>query len=275
MRFGITTPIVTLNPKGHADWETAAGPEQLTAIARCADRLGYHHLSCSEHIAVPQSVAETRGATYWDPLSTLSWMAAQTTRIRLATHVLVLGYHHPLEIVKRYGTLDVLSGGRVILGVGVGSLEAEFELLGADFEHRGSLADESLRKIRRAWGRHLVDDLVISPHSPRSEVDVWVGGRSGRSLRRAVEFGTGWVPFAMTDDQLRSALADHDRPDGFEVILWAYGIDPSAAPDVTSERIHELTDVGATIINVRFVSRSVEHWCEQAEALMTISAGGT
>lgn len=270
MRFGITTPIVTLNPRGHADWESAAGPEQLVVVARCADRLGYHHLTCSEHIAVPLSAADTRGATYWDPLSTLSWLAAQTTQIHLATHVLVLGYHHPVEIVKRYGTLDVLSGGRVILGVGVGSLEEEFELLGADFEHRGTLADDSLREIRRAWGRQMVDDLVISPHSLRAAVDLWVGGRTERSLRRAVGFGTGWAPFGMSDQELSESLARHDLPDGFEVILWAYGIDPGATPDATSERIHELTDIGATIINVRFVSRSVEHWCEQAEALLTL-----
>jgi len=270
VRFGITTPIVTLNPTGHAPWESVAGPEELTRIATCADRLGYHHLTCSEHVAVPVSKEQTRGATYWDPLATLSWVAAHTSNICMATHVLVLGYHHPVEVLKRYGTLDVLSGGRVILGVGVGSLEEEFGLLGADFANRGELADQSMRDIRQGWGERVVGDMVVAPHSPRSDVELWVGGRTPRSLRRALEHGTGWAPFGMTDVELSTALTQHPRPDDFEVILWAYGLDPLAAPDATAERLGQLAELGATNINLRFVSRSVEHWCEQAEALMSL-----
>ncbi len=102
-----------------------------------AEGLGYYHLTCSEHVVIPTDVAPERGSRYWDPLATFGYLAAVTSRIRLATNVLVLGYHHPLEIAKRYGTLDQVCAGRLVLGLGVGSLEEEFDLLGAPFGDRG------------------------------------------------------------------------------------------------------------------------------------------
>lgn len=96
MRFGVLTPVVIRSPGRFRAWESAAGVDELVTVARAADRLGYHHLTCSEHVAVPAVDAELRGGTYWDPLATLSYLAAHTSHIGLATHVLVLGYHHPL-----------------------------------------------------------------------------------------------------------------------------------------------------------------------------------
>lgn len=270
--LGLTTPVVTRNPKGHGPWERDAGPDELAVVIDAAERLGYHHLTCSEHIAVPVSAADTRGATYWDPLSFLSWAAARTQRLRLVPHVLVLGYHHPLEIVKRWSTLDRLSGGRVILGVGVGSLREEFDLLGATFEGRGELADASMRTIRRAWGRREVDGFVMDPTAV-SPLRMWVGGRTRRSLRRAVELGDGWAPFGLTDDELAAALASVERPEGFEVILWAYGLDPIGQPSQTLERLARVRELGATLINVRFVADSVDHWVAQATALAEQAPG--
>ena len=127
------SPIVTSG----ATWADDGSIEDLARIAETADRLGYHHLTCSEHIALPASELDRRGAVYWDPLATFGFLAARTERIRFATHVLVLAYHHPLEIAKRYGTLDGVSNGRVILGVGVGTLKEEFDLIGAPFDDRG------------------------------------------------------------------------------------------------------------------------------------------
>jgi probable F420-dependent oxidoreductase len=266
LRLGITTPVVTRNPKGHGLWERDAGPDELAVVVDAAERLGYQHLTCSEHIAVPISAADTRGATYWDPLSFLSWAAGRTQRLRLVPHVLVLGYHHPLEIVKRWSTLDRLSAGRVVLGVGVGSLREEFELLGAIFEGRGDLADHSMRMIRRAWGQREVDGFVMDPTAV-SPLRMWVGGRTRRSLRRAVELGDGWAPFGLTDDELATALASVDRPEGFEVILWAYGLDPIGQPSQTLDRLSRVRELGATLVNVRFVADSVDHWVEQATVL--------
>ena len=108
----------------------AAPLQDVVEVVKAADRLGYHHVTCSEHIGVPADQALRRGARYYDPLATFGHFSAVTRRIRFATSVLVFGYHHPLEIAKRYGTLDVVSGGRTILGLGVGSLKEEFDLLG-------------------------------------------------------------------------------------------------------------------------------------------------
>lgn len=153
MRIGIVPPVLVQHPATRADWEQGAGIAEVSTIAETADRLGYHHITCSEHVAIPVDVATERGGTYWDPLSTLGFLAARTRRIRLATQVLVLGYHHPLEIAKRYGTLDQLSKGRVILGLGVGSLREEFELIGAQFEGRGSLADDAIGALRASMSQ--------------------------------------------------------------------------------------------------------------------------
>lgn len=269
---GITTPIVTLNPRGHGSWERTAGPADLDEVARATDRLGYHHLTCSEHVAVPAEAAATRGATYWDPAATLAWLAARTERIRLATHVLVAGYSPALAVVKRFGTIDRLSDGRVVLGVGVGSLREEFEVLGVDFDGRGDRADRWIDDVRAAWGRDEVDGLVVSPAAPRTDVDVWVGGRTVRSLRRAVAHGTGWAPFGMTDDELAGALDAVDRPDGFEVVLWAYGLDPLARPDEARDAVAGRRALGATKVNVGFRSDSVAHWIDQAAALADLLA---
>src|SRR6266852_706562 len=153
MHFGLATPVVTHHPAHGAAWEADAGPAELVRIARAADRLGYHHLTCSEHVAIPAAVAPIRGTRYYDPLATFAFLAGQTTRIRFATHVLVLPYHHPLAVAKRYGTLDRLSGGRLILGVGVGTLAEEFALLEAPFDARGERYEDALRALRAAFGR--------------------------------------------------------------------------------------------------------------------------
>ena len=96
MKLGIVTPALTLLPRAHAQWEETADVATIVDIVREAERLGYHHCTCSEHVAVPVDVAEVRGGRYWDPLAIFGYLAAVTEQIKLATHVLVLGYHHPL-----------------------------------------------------------------------------------------------------------------------------------------------------------------------------------
>lgn len=264
--LGIVTPIVTLNPRAHNGWEESAGVSELVAIAEAADRLGYHHLTCSEHVAVPVAAASTRGGRYWDPLATLAYLAARTERIKLATHVLVLGYHHPFEIVKRFGTLDQLSAGRLVLGVGVGSLREEFELLGAPFDDRGARADESLRELRRVFGRREVDGFVLEPAGVQAPPPIWVGGRTARSLRRAVELGDGWVPFGLPMDEVATMLARVDH-DGLDVVLWPEPpVDPLDEPDRFTAQVGAALAAGATIVNLRFASRSLAHHLELMEA---------
>jgi alkanesulfonate monooxygenase SsuD/methylene tetrahydromethanopterin reductase-like flavin-dependent oxidoreductase (luciferase family) len=85
VKLGVITPVVTLLPRAHAPWEAGAGIDEVALVAEAADRLGYHHLTCSEHVVVPTDVAEVRGSRYWDPLATLGFLAARTEKIRLAT----------------------------------------------------------------------------------------------------------------------------------------------------------------------------------------------
>jgi probable F420-dependent oxidoreductase len=280
--IGIGTPIVTRLPGAHGRWERSAGIDDLVRIAAAADRLGYHHLTCSEHVAVPSGAAATRGATYWDPLPTLGYLAAHTSRIRLATSVLVLGYHHPLEIAKRYGTLDVVSGGRLVLGLGVGSLEEEFALLGAPFADRGARADDALRALRASLsapvpsyhGPHYdYDDMVVDPCAAQARVPLWIGGRTRRSLRRAVELADGWMPFGLGPDQLRSFLSSVDRPDGFELVLApTRALDPASQPGPAEETLAELAAVGATVVSARLVAHSCDEYLDQLEALASLAA---
>ena len=280
MKLGVITPVVTLLPRAHAAWEADAGIDEIARIAEVADELGYHHLTCSEHVVVPTDVAQVRGARYWDPLATLGYVAARTTQIKLATHVLVLGYHHPLQVAKTYGTLDVLSGGRVVLGVGVGSLEEEFDLLGASWAGRGVHADDTMRALRAALGRrepaydgshHSFGGFVIEPHAVQPQVPMWVGGRGLKSLQRAVELGDGWMPFGLPAPALGEILAQVELPDGFEVVLGPGPLDPIGDPDRARRRIEALRDVGATAVTVALRADSVDHYCDQLAAVKAIA----
>ncbi len=289
MKLGVVTPVVTRLPGAHAAWEETAGIDEIARVAVEAERLGYHHLTCSEHVALPAAVAETRGATYWDPLPTFGYVAARTTTIRLATHVLVLGYHHPLAIAKRYGTLDRVSGGRLVLGVGVGSLREEFDLLGAEFEGRGDRGDDAIRALRASLselepeyrGEHYAyDGFVVDPCAVQPRVPIWIGGRTARSLRRAIELADGWAPFGLSradlagmiararDTEAWSARAQAADAPPFELVLQnEHPFDPGAEPDRVRESAERLADAGATTLNVRFVHHSLEHYLEQLAAL--------
>jgi probable F420-dependent oxidoreductase len=285
MQLGLVTPVVTLNPRAHNEWERSAGVDEVVAIAQAADRLGYHHLTASEHVAVPAEAARRRGGRYWDPLATLGYLAAATTQVRLATHVLVLGYHHPLALAKRYGTLDMISGGRLILGVGVGTLAEEFELLGASYADRGRRADDALRALRAALGHrepsyagehYRFSGLLVDPHAVQPRVPIWVGGQSERSLRRAVALGDGWVPVGLEVEDLADLLVrrrswpEHtERGRPLDVILHPSRLlDPAGDPAGVRDVVAAYRAAGATHLNVRLRHDSLPHCLEQMEAMV-------
>ena len=190
----------------HGAWEESATIEDLARVAETADRLGYHHMTCSEHVALPAAEIDRRGARYWDPLATFGYLAARTRQIRFATYVLVLVYHHPLELAKRYGTLDDVSDGRVILGVGVGTLEEEFDLIGAPYDHRGAATTRSAA-LRASLGVPVpayhgdyydFEGMVVDPCAVQERMPIWAGGLWDTAFGAAcATLADGWCPFAV------------------------------------------------------------------------------
>jgi probable F420-dependent oxidoreductase len=280
LKLGIMTPIVTNVSGAPLTWEKDATISDIGRVAEAADTLGYHHLTCSEHIGIPSVEAARRGTRYWDPLATFGYISARTNRIRMATMTLVLGYHHPLAIVKRYGTLDHVSGGRVILGVGVGSLKVEFDLLGVPFTDRGPRGDDALKALRVALHSnqpsyegefYSFDGLTVDPCAVQPNMPFWIGGRTRRSLRRAVTLGDGWAPFAVSADTAAEWLKAWELPSGFEVVLMPeHPLDPVAEYGKTKETLTRMAAAGTTTLSAVFVAHSLDHYLEQLHALVEL-----
>lgn len=288
-RFGLLTPVLSRVTGEHAEWERHGTIDDVRQIAEAADRLGYDYLTCSEHVAIPSRGTDLPGPCYWDPLATFGYLAAFTTRIRLTTSVLVLAYHHPLEIAKRFGTLDRICGGRLILGLGVGYLEPEFQVLGAQFEGRGARADDAIRALRASFGRREPSyagshfqfrDMIVEPCGMQQDVPMWIGGRTMTSLRRAVALGDAWYPFAVSPAKAARWLAEaaqwpqwQQRARPLEVVLGPRRrLDPIAAPGEAEAVLTELRDAGVTTVLMRFVHQSLAHYLEQLEAMRGVIA---
>jgi probable F420-dependent oxidoreductase len=282
VKLSIVTPVVSLNPGAHGPWEVDAMIEDVARVAEAADRLGYHHLTCSEHIALPATELDRRGARYWDPLATLGYLAARTRQIRLATHVLVLAYHHPLEIAKRYGTLDLVSNGRLILGVGVGTLKEEFELIGAPYDDRGPRGDDAMRALRVSLSKpdpayhgdfYDFEGMVVDPCAVQEHVPIWTGGRTLRSLRRAALLADGWTPFAVTPERASQWLDQVELPADFDVVLPPVAqLDPIREPSRAQELLAATEAAGATIVSVGRAHDTLAEYLEYLEAVATVRA---
>jgi probable F420-dependent oxidoreductase len=282
VKLSISSPVVTLNPGAFGPWELNATIDDLALVAETADRLGFHHLTCSEHVALPAGELARRGARYWDPLATLGFLAARTKQIRLATHVLVLAYHHPLEIAKRYGTLDVVSNGRLILGVGVGTLKEEFDLIGAPYDDRGPRGDDAMRALRASLSKpepayhgdfYDFEGMVVDPCAVQNRVPIWTGGRTLRSLRRAATLADGWTPFAVTPDQASKWLNQVELPEHFDVVLHPVEpLDPHREPARAQDILAATENAGATIVSVGRAQETLEEYLDYLEALAILNA---
>ncbi|HEY3467064.1 MAG TPA: LLM class flavin-dependent oxidoreductase [Amycolatopsis sp.] len=189
MKIGVNVP----------NFGPGTDPGVLRAWAQTVEGLGYDLLMVSDHVAITPDVAGQYPAPFYEPFTTLSWLAGITSRVRLGTTVLVVPYRHPLLIARMAANLDALSGGgRLVLGAGIGWAKQEFDALGVPFERRGQLTTEYLRTIRAAWADH--DDYRAGP------IPLWLGGHSDAGLRRAVELGDAWHPLRLTLSGLREGL---------------------------------------------------------------------
>ena len=171
-------------------------PGVLREWGRLVEGLGFDLLMMSDHVVVTPDVAVRYPEPFFEPFTTLSWLAGITTRVRLGTTVIVLPYRHPLLVARMAANLNELSGGRLVLGVGVGGARQEFEALGVPFGDRGRLTNECLATLREAWGG-------------KSPIPIWVGGNSAAAIRRSVAFDAAWHPLRFTLPFLRDAVAAH------------------------------------------------------------------
>jgi probable F420-dependent oxidoreductase len=178
-----------------------ASPDAIMHHALRAEALGLSDVWVSEHIIVPKDAAYPPSPVFYDPVVVLSWVAAVTKRVRLGTSVLVLPMRHPLPLAKELGTLQSLSKGRLILGAGVGWLEAEFAALGVPFRERGRRMDEGIAMMRAVWNDDPVsfranfidakiDGMRMLPQ-PSHPIPIWIGGTADRQIARAVKLD-GW-----------------------------------------------------------------------------------
>jgi alkanesulfonate monooxygenase SsuD/methylene tetrahydromethanopterin reductase-like flavin-dependent oxidoreductase (luciferase family) len=174
-------------------------PELLQRWAQTVEGLGYGLLMISDHIAVTPDVAEQYPAPFYEPFTTLAWLAGVTSTVRLGTTVLIVPYRHPLLVARMAANLNDLSGGRLVLGVGVGWARQEFDALGVAFRDRGRLTDEYLIAIRAAWA----DDQDYRS----GQIPIWIGGNSDAAIRRAVRLGDAWHPLRFTPGWLPGAVA--------------------------------------------------------------------
>ncbi|NUW36200.1 LLM class flavin-dependent oxidoreductase [Nonomuraea sp. SMC257] len=187
MRIGVNVP----------NFGPGTDPAALRRWARTVEGLGFDLLMVSDHVVVTPDVAEQYPAPFYEPFTTLSWLAGVTDRIGLGTTVLIVPYRHPLLVARMAANLQQLSGGRLVLGVGVGWARQEFEALGVPFERRGRLTEEHLLAMRAAWEDE--DDYRAG------RIPLWVGGNSDAGIRRAVRLGDAWHPLRRSVSWIREA----------------------------------------------------------------------
>ena len=188
--------------------------QYIHTTARLAEELGFDSVWIPDHIIVPRAVEERYGPVYYDAIAVLAYLAGITSRVLLGTTVLVVPYRHPLVLAKQVASIDQLSEGRVILGVGVGWAEAEFQVLRLPFAERGYRTDEALRLMQTVWTQdapaftgtyHTFSDILFQPRPVQHPVPIWVGGNGRAALRRTAEFASGWHPIDLPPARLRES----------------------------------------------------------------------
>ena len=207
MRIGVTVPNVH---------ETLAERTTIEAVGRMADELGYDSIWCNDHLALPVAggdgaaepayaagYGEQRGQSIYEPLIVLAYLAAVTRRVLLGTSVYLLPLRNPLVAARQAVSLDRLSEGRLVLGVGAGWLESEFAAAGVPYRQRGRRTDEAIAMLKSLCGEDgaFLPKPVQRPHPP-----LWIGGRSEAALRRAARAGDAWHPSHLTVEELRTQI---------------------------------------------------------------------
>jgi len=293
--YGMQMPVTAQSTVFAAPWEASAGTAEIRQVAQACDRAGFFYIAVCDHVAVTRAAAPAMSTIWYDVIATLGFLAAATERVRLMSYVYVAPYRHPLQTAKAFATLDALSGGRVILGVGAGHLQGEFEALGVDFQRRGKLLEESIVAIKAAFASEYPEhqgqqwsfrDLGQRPRprqAPRPPI--WVGGSTPAALRRAALHGDGWLPQGIPQMGMEKAIAFlHElratSRGGAPIEIgmttpWIYlGKPPFAvgdndltgSADAIAAQLLTRKQLGANHLGLRFRSRSCAELVEQIEA---------
>lgn len=299
--FGLQLPVQSQSTLYTAEWETRSGPVELASVARACDEAGFFYVAVCDHTAIPARAAATMGTVWYDTVATLGWLAGITERVHLLSHVLVLAQRHPLRAAKELATLDTLSAGRLIVGIGAGHVQEEFEVLGGDFARRGRDTDEAVVALALALTEEFPE--LPGPRWPASGMGVaprpvqqprpalWIGGSSPAAIRRTAALGDGWLPQGTPRADLPGQIAELRRLrdelrggaplDIGTIVEPIYlqgpgtGGDPdrkvpgwalSGGPEEVAASLHELAAMGVNHLQVRFLARSAEECCDQVRA---------
>jgi probable F420-dependent oxidoreductase len=204
MKFAFQFPMRSMN-----HWDEWIAGHSLGELAAAAEEAGFDLVCGTDHPFPDQQWVKTGGHHAFDPFVGLAFMAAAPTRVQLLTQLVVAGYRNPYITAKAAASLDNLSGGRLVLGLGVGYQEAEFDVLGADYAGRGKRFDAAIAAMRAAWTGEVVEHesdfypahghaMLPKPAQPAG-IPIWFGGNSKVAMRRVAEVGDGWMPFEQSE----------------------------------------------------------------------------
>jgi probable F420-dependent oxidoreductase len=293
---GVQLPIQTLTRALADPWEADASVADLVRVARTAEVTGHSFVGVCDHVAIPDDDYCAQMTTTWyDTIATLGFLAGHTESIRLMSTVWIAAYRHPLQTASSFGTLDHLSGGRVILGIGAGHVEGEFRALGVPFQERGAILDETLEALEGVYrdryvsfsgGRFSYESVGVAPQPADRRLTTWIGGNSPAAYRRVGRYGDGYIPMAtpLTEyprilDVIRRSAEDRGRGDARFDIGWMPGFAHLTggslegmsqvnfqAPEALVERMRAAREIGINVFHIRFRGRSLADYLEQYDA---------
>ena len=252
-----------------------SSPEIISDILKIADASGIESAWIVDHIAIPPDDSEGSGGRYLDPLATLAWMAAQTRQIQIGTSVLVLPYRPKLPTVKSLATIQELSGGRLLLGVGIGWMSPEFKALGVPRSTRAKVSDDTLEFFNDCFNNDVVtvngQEFLFRPRPARPPI--YIGGREPHAIERALKYGDGWLPMGSLEKlrphiaAFKSKAADQGHPG--EVVTFATLHESNEAANLKIIDDYKLAGITRMIVGKSY--QSAEDWLSTIDMITRLT----
>jgi probable F420-dependent oxidoreductase len=250
--------------------------QTLSECALTAEKLEFESLWITDHIAIPPDDAEGSGGRYLDPLATLAFLGGKTRSIKLGTGVIILPYRAALPTAKQIATIQELTDARLLLGVGIGWMDAEFKALGLQRHTRGAVADATLEFINRCFA----DEVVVANGQPflfrpqPAKPPVYVGGAAPHALRRAARLADGWLPMGLDPQALATAMESYraltsalDRPPGRVTVMRGL---PLADPDRCRDLLGQYAELGVERVVCAIRYDTTAQFTDQLEQLSSV-----